>query len=129
MSFDLFQKQTNDYRDIDSAQIKNKKESMSYLGQVYDDVNTPKHYIYGRRFEPAWVINDWGLSWDLGTCVKYISRLGRKDANDKDIKKAFWYLVHEIALHNKNIYKEELFKTINTIYSKEENYEKNRKNV
>lgn len=118
-----------DNENSDPISINEVSNSFSESNKQYNIINNPSHYIKGRKFEPAWVINDWGLSWDLGTCVKYIARLGRKDDKSQDIKKAFWYLVHEIALHNKNIYKEELFETINTIYSEEENYEKNRKNV
>lgn len=122
MSFNLFHSPAK----IDFVSTKNPdyiKES-----KKYDDVDNPKHYIEGRKFEPAWVINDWNLDWDIGTCVKYLSRLGRKDVKSKDIKKAFWYIVHEIALKHKDIQPEELISTINNIYSKESKYGKTKNN-
>lgn len=44
-----------------------------------DAVNHPSHYAEGREYEPIDVILDWGLGFNLGNTVKYISRAGRKD--------------------------------------------------
>lgn len=116
-NFDLKNKVIKNVNSEITKDICSKNES-------YNIVNNPAHYTKDRLFEPAWVINDWDLSWDLGTCVNYISRLGRKDDASKDIRKAFWYLVHEIALHNKDISKEELIETIDFIYNKEKVFNK-----
>lgn len=93
----------------------------------YDIINNPIHYIKGRRFEPAFVINDWDLNWYVGTCVKYLSRLGRKDTSSKDISKALWYIVAEIANNHKDIPKEKVINTINEVYSRKEKYEQLKK--
>lgn len=100
------------------------EKTITDTNKKYDTVDNPKHYIEGRKFEPAWVINDWKVDWNIGTCIKYLSRLGRKDATNIDIQKAFWYLTHEIALHYKDISKEKLIATIDNIYQKEEYYGK-----
>ncbi len=62
-------------------------------------VDSPAHYIDGRRYEPAEVVIDWNLSWALGNALKYISRCGRKGGAEKaieDLEKARWYLDREI---------------------------------
>lgn len=64
-----------------------------------DLINKPDHYTLGRKYEPWDVIKDWDLDFDLGSCVKYISRCGRKDGNSRlqDLRKAKAFLEHEIA--------------------------------
>lgn len=57
-----------------------------------NDISNPSHYTEGRQYEPRKVITDWGLDWNLGNTVKYISRAGRKDDPVKDLKKARQYL-------------------------------------
>ena len=59
-----------------------------------DAINHPSHYSEGRKYEPIEVICDWGLNFDLGNTVKYISRAGRKANNSavQDLKKAKFYL-------------------------------------
>ena len=74
-------------------------------------VNHPAHY--GRADDPYEVIkvlDAWGLGFCLGNTVKYIARAGKKiEARSKkllakaehlsrlqDLKKAEWYLRHEI---------------------------------
>jgi hypothetical protein len=61
-------------------------------------VNHPHHYSHGRAIEPIAAIDDWGLGFCLGNTVKYISRAGRKNGADpvEDLRKARWYLDHEI---------------------------------
>lgn len=63
---------------------------------LYDVVNNPSHYCEGREYEPIEVIKDWELNFDLGNAIKYISRAGRKDDVLQDLKKARFYLDHEI---------------------------------
>lgn len=61
-----------------------------------DLVNSPDHYTFGRKYEPKDVIRDWGLNYNLGCAVKYISRAGRKDDILLDLYKARKYLEFEI---------------------------------
>jgi hypothetical protein len=60
-----------------------------------DLVNHPAHY--GGKdspYETIKVIEAWGLGFNLGNAVKYISRAGLKDEAKhlEDLKKARWYL-------------------------------------
>lgn len=59
-------------------------------------IKSPKYYTEGRKFEPKDVIRDWGLNFNLGNAVKYISRAGRKEDIIQDLKKAQQYLQFEI---------------------------------
>ena len=63
---------------------------------VFDAVSHPSHYTEGRQYEPRKVIHDWGLNFNLGNAVKYISRAGRKGDALEDLKKARQYLDFEI---------------------------------
>lgn len=63
---------------------------------TFDNVNHPKHYTEGRKYEPIDVIEDWKLGFNLGNTVKYISRAGRKDDIVQDLEKARFYLDREI---------------------------------
>lgn len=63
-----------------------------------DPVNHPHHYGGADNpFEAIKVIEAWGLGFNLGNTVKYISRAEHKGAALEDIKKARWYLDHEIV--------------------------------
>ncbi len=64
--------------------------------QGYDEVACPSHYVEGRSYEPKDVIRDWGLNFNLGNVVKYVSRAGRKDDALEDLRKARQYLEFEI---------------------------------
>lgn len=63
-------------------------------------VNHPDHYQNGgdNTYEVIKVIDAWGLGFSLGNTVKYIARAGKKDPKKEleDLKKAAWYLNHEI---------------------------------
>lgn len=61
-----------------------------------NNVEHPSHYAEGRKYEPIDVINDWGLNFNLGNTIKYISRAGRKNNIIEDLKKAKFYLDYEI---------------------------------
>ena len=61
-----------------------------------DKVAHPSHYIEGRKYEPKDVIRDWGLNYNLGCVVKYVSRAGCKDDILQDLRKARQYLDFEI---------------------------------
>lgn len=68
------------------------------MGEVVTDrVNHPAHYGgAGNPYEAIKVIEAWGLGFNLGNTVKYISRAGKKGDALEDLKKARWYLDHEI---------------------------------
>lgn len=66
---------------------------------MQEQVNHPSHYGgKDNPYEAIKVIDAWNLDFCLGNVVKYISRAGKKDNNSKeqDLKKALWYLEHEI---------------------------------
>lgn len=60
-------------------------------------VTNPEYYT-NTEIEPIEVIEEWGLSFHLGSVVKYIKRAGDKPGNPavNDLKKAQWYLTREI---------------------------------
>ena len=62
-----------------------------------DQVNHPQHYGGSdNAYEAIKVIEAWKLGFCLGNVVKYISRAGKKGSKLEDLKKAQWYLNHEI---------------------------------
>ena len=62
----------------------------------FDAVSHPSHYTEGRKYEPRKVIANWGLNFNLGNAVKYISRAGRKRDKIEDLRKAIQYIEFEI---------------------------------
>ena len=64
--------------------------------ESHDPIEHPSHYTEGRKYEPKDVIRDWGLNFNLGSAVKYISRAGRKDDIIQDLKKAQQFIQFEI---------------------------------
>ena len=64
--------------------------------ESFDTVSHPSHYTEGRKYEPRKVIADWGLNFNLGNAVKYISRAGRKGNKIEDLRKAIQYIEFEI---------------------------------
>lgn len=70
---------------------------------MYDSIHKPSHYTRGRKYEPKDVIRDWGLNFNLGSAVKYISRAGRKDDIVQDLMKAVEFINFEIeAIREEN---------------------------
>lgn len=66
---------------------------------IHDTVNGPQHYGGKENpFEAIKVIEAWGLGFNLGNTVKYISRAGKKDPlkEIEDLEKALWYLNRQI---------------------------------
>lgn len=60
-------------------------------------VDHPPHYGGADNpHEAIKVIEAWGLGFNLGNTVKYISRAGKKGDALEDLKKAAWYLDREI---------------------------------
>ena len=66
-----------------------------------DMVNNPSHYGGKENsYEVIKVLRAWGLGFNLGNTVKYISRAGKKYGDTKlleDLKKARFYLDYEIS--------------------------------
>jgi hypothetical protein len=54
----------------------------------------PDYYQHPDGFRPIEVINAWGLGFELGNAVKYISRAGKKPGQSRvqDLRKAIEYL-------------------------------------
>ncbi len=68
-------------------------------------VDHPEHYGGADNpYETIKVIHAWGLGFNLGNCVKYISRAGKKDKRKhlEDLKKARFYLDYEISTLENN---------------------------
>lgn len=64
---------------------------------VGEKVNHPKHYNRG-SIEVIDAIEDWGLGFNLGNVVKYLSRADHKSDDPMiDLLKAHWYLEREIS--------------------------------
>jgi len=62
-----------------------------------EKVNHPPHYGgKDNSYETIKVIEAWGLNFNLGNAVKYISRADKKGNNVEDLRKAAWYLEREI---------------------------------
>lgn len=68
----------------------------SKIVPTFDIVSRPAHYEEGRKYEPKKVIRDWGLNYNLGAAVKYLSRAGRKNDIIEDLEKAITYIGFEI---------------------------------
>ena len=66
--------------------------------KLAEEIFHPAHYIDGRKYEPAKVAYDWGLDFNLGSALKYISRAGRKDGNpvEKDLVKAIAFIIKDL---------------------------------
>jgi hypothetical protein len=61
-------------------------------------VNHPQHYGGANNpYEAIKVIEAWELGFNLGNCLKYISRAGKKGDTLEDLEKAKWYLEREIS--------------------------------
>ena len=73
------------------------------MAEPFDAVNRPEHYA-GTKIEVIDYIEDKGLGFCLGNCIKYTSRAGKKKSagmSDKekeiqDLEKAKWYLERRI---------------------------------
>ena len=62
---------------------------------ISNKIDHPAHYGSG-VYETINVIDAWELNFNLGNAVKYISRAGKKGDKVEDLKKAIWYIQHEI---------------------------------
>lgn len=82
-----------------------KEKKSNEQPKKYESVEHPQHYGgKDNPYEAIKVIEAWGLDFNLGNTVKYISRCGKKPGQDmlQDLKKAQWYLEREIDNINKN---------------------------
>ena len=100
-----------DWKDEVIENDKIKGGSLDYLNETAKDRNIPSYYIgsvYG--YEARKVVEDWSLSYNIGTAVTYLLRCGKKaeqgmsskEKHIDDIKKAINHLKFEIeTLENK----------------------------
>jgi hypothetical protein len=65
-------------------------------GKVAEKVDHPQHYGGDTIYEHIKVVEAWGLNYALGNATKYICRAGKKENELEDLRKAAWYLQHEI---------------------------------
>jgi len=76
------------------------------MGDIFAN---PDHYAAGRKYEPKDIIMKYGLNFNMGNVVKYISRAGRKEGSSyiEDLKKARQYATFELEhLKQSGIYEE-----------------------
>lgn len=66
-------------------------------------VNHPNHYQSKNGMEAIDVIDSFELNFNLGNAVKYILRCGKKDNDVQELKKAIWYIEHEIQLRDTRV--------------------------
>lgn len=83
-------------KELHGPYLSNFKASFTENVSDHDHVCNPAHYIEGRKYEPRKVIYDWGLNFNLGNAVKYLSRAGRKEDKVEDLKKAIKYIEFEL---------------------------------
>lgn len=64
-----------------------------------DMINHPPHYAVGWSNGAEVIDITENLNFNLGNCVKYVARAGKKDPAKEleDLKKAQWYLTREIG--------------------------------
>ena len=60
-------------------------------------VNHPAHYGGDNPMEVIKIIDHYKLGFALGNCIKYTLRADKKGNKLEDLKKAAWYLQHEIT--------------------------------
>ena len=61
-----------------------------------DMVNHPAHYGGDNPMEVIKIIDHYELGFALANSIKYILRADKKGNKLEDLKKAAWYLQHEI---------------------------------
>lgn len=64
---------------------------------ITEAVNHPSHYNSG-KIEVIDFIDDQKLNFARGSAIKYICRAGKKLNEIEDLRKAVWYLEHEIKI-------------------------------
>lgn len=93
---------------MNKKNVKVKKNEIEEIQKDNSNIVCPEYYVKDRQFEPIDVINDWVLSFNLSSAIKYLSRAGYKPGQDKneDLKKAIFYIYYE--MFHKKISKEKL---------------------
>ncbi len=77
--------------------VDDSKPLLELLGDsAIDAVNHPLHYGGDTTYETIKVIEAWGLGFNLGNAVKYISRADHKGSRLVDLRKALFYLTREV---------------------------------
>lgn len=71
------------------------------IGNAYDMVNRPAHYMSKSGIESIDVIESFDLNYNLGNATKYLLRAGKKWNKNEDLEKAIWYINREIQQANK----------------------------
>ena len=66
------------------------------MGNENNSVLRPSYYCDGRKYEPKDVIRDWGLNFNIGSAVQYLSEAGRKRDIIEDLEKAKQFIQFEI---------------------------------
>ena len=68
------------------------------------DAIDPPHYRVGDTYETIKVINAWGATYCVGSAIKYLSRLNRKEGAPvvQDLRKAIRFLEFEVERLEKN---------------------------
>ena len=69
---------------------------------MVEKVDHPAHYGGDTVYEAVKVIEAWELGFNLGNCVKYVCRAGKKGDRVEDLRKALWYLQREVDNANKS---------------------------
>tara|TARA_R110001599_G_scaffold3363_2_gene18653 strand:- start:39 stop:245 length:207 start_codon:yes stop_codon:yes gene_type:complete len=59
------------------------------------NIDHPHHYNKG-KIEVIDAIEDWGLGFNDGNVIKYVSRHKHKGKSLEDLEKAKWYIDREI---------------------------------
>jgi hypothetical protein len=65
---------------------------LARVSPAHEIINSPSHYVEGRKIQPIEVLEDWNLNHHLACALKYISRAGRKHDEVKDLRKCIWYV-------------------------------------
>jgi hypothetical protein len=81
----------------------NQREIKIIMDNEFDpNVIHPTHYGgKDNPYEAIKVIEAWGVGFNLGNTLKYISRAGKKDNIIQDLEKALFYLDREIQNRKK----------------------------
>lgn len=75
----------------------NDREATFTIDGDKSKVKHPQHYGgKDNPYEAIKVIEAWGVGFNLGNTLKYISRAGKKDNTIQDLEKALFYLDREI---------------------------------
>ncbi len=62
---------------------------------------TQTHYENNKGYDVIDFIKDYNLNFNIGNVVKYCARLGKKDENLRELRKALDYLQREIEHEEK----------------------------